>query len=107
MGKVIIRLTESDLHSIVKSVLDEIRNYKSPVHKIRAGAYAYGRGEEANDMVNDFLAKDAAIRDINRERAELRKKNGKRKYSDFYRYVDWNDLDIIPEPGQDLLSVDY
>ena len=133
MSREIIKITEGDLRNIIRESVDiilrEVRNYRNPLSRMRAGAYAYGEGEKANDIVHDFLAKQAALSDINAEKRSNRRdvprlsdmhdyapdarehfndnRNSILHDNEFERSVGWRDLDMIPGEGEDLLNIDY
>ncbi len=130
----IIKLTEQDINNIVKNavnkILKEDRNYKNRLNKIRAASHAYGHGDKANGMIDKMLAKSAAIQDINADRAVSKNRIYKTNYNgdfdgmdrdsfekwddyhrksnnDFLDVIKYNDLDVVPEEGEDMLTVDY
>jgi len=130
MKKQIIKLTEQDIHNMVKNTINKIikeNNYKSKIHKINAALHAAGKGHEANDTINNMLAKQQAINDINKDIQTRQNRVPKKQWdgmTDLDRYRDWidyhvdsnnkfvngvnyNDLNITPEYGEDMLTVDY
>lgn len=130
MKKQIIKLTEQDIHNMVKNAINKIikeNNYKSKIHKINAALHAAGKGHEASDAINNMLAKQQAINDINKDIQTRQNRVPKKqwdKMTDLDRYRDWidyhvdsnnkfvngvkyNDLNITPEYGEDMLTVDY
>ena len=86
--KQVIRLTEQDLHRIIKESVNEILNE----------AIRFKKGEK--------MAKHAALNDINAER-EKNSMGMPKDGREFYRHIAWNDLDKVPEEGEDLLYIDY
>jgi hypothetical protein len=73
MNKKIIRLTESDLHRIIREVARKVimeNEYKSPSSKVLAASHIASRkegGKSGSERYRDWIAKQAAISDINKE----------------------------------------
>ena len=132
MSKRIIRLTEGDLHRIVREsverVLMEANDYNSKFKKIVAACCAKGMSpEEAVEHAKNWMAKNAAINDMEKEVNVSKNKHRIEKFHpdmDLQRYrerdeffrktpdsklnkVDRSILDFRPTYGDDMLSVDY
>jgi hypothetical protein len=66
-----IKLTEQELHNIIKESVKTILeyNYKSKDKKIKVAQYLKGKkGEQMRDEWSDIIAKRTAIRDINKDK---------------------------------------
>jgi DNA replication initiation complex subunit (GINS family) len=69
-----IRLTESELHNIIKESVINIleNNYKNRYSKIVAAKHASGKSpEEVRNEMQNYFAKCQAISDINKDRDVL------------------------------------
>lgn len=73
--KKIVKLTENELHNIIKESIRTILeyNYKCKDNKVKVAQYLKGkRGEQMRDEWSDIIAKRTAIRDINRDKNLLK-----------------------------------
>ena len=64
---------------IIKESINEVigeNNFKTNFNRIKAASHSAAKkdgGKSGSERISDFLAKQAAIRDINRERADSRR----------------------------------
>lgn len=66
-----IKLTEQELHNIIKESVKKIfeYNYKNHDQKIKVAQYLKGKNrDEMKDEWDDIMAKRTAIKDINKDR---------------------------------------
>lgn len=97
--KQVIRLTEGDLHNIIKESVNAIleNNYKNHINKMKVAKYLSGKNnEETKDEWDKFLGKAYAIRDINRDRDITNMTDHEREFNKYIRPstfdIDFDDI---------------
>lgn len=108
MKKQTIRLTENELHEVIKESVYTIleKNYKNFANKMKIAQYLNGKSkDEKKDEWDRFIAKNTAIQDINKDRNVLAMTPHERDFNNSITYKTFDtDFDVL---NQDFYDGDY
>ena len=105
MEKRTIRLTESELKSIiaesVKNILKE-NNYKSKYHKMMAAMHAAGvPDDKRHERIDNWFVKNQAVADINKDRKVSSMEPHEQEFNNVIKNdtfdIDFGDLDYVDD----------
>ena len=105
MGKRTIRLTESELQSIIVESVQQIlneNNYKSKYHKMMAAMHAAGvPDDKRHERMDTWLVKNQAVADINKDRKISSMEPHEQEFNNVIKNstfdIDFGDLDYVDD----------